>query len=256
MSVATARRSSSLDSLIIDDAGVTTESNLTTRTIRSAQRCWISAFSQAASDLRSSKLNWKLCSIMVLLAVGFKFTLSLLLIRGIFYDNLMTDPACDISGLFSPLGDQPSRFAFSQSFHINLGLGNPTFTQAKVIDTSWDLVRAPIFIVRANGPLILAFIKQVVGRGGQTCMALVSWRLFADCATISLATQPLSFTAFHTIFLESGPSIVSLWSAAKSFTTQKRLASKLTSAFIIFGTSFSLAWPALTSAATGYTPVI
>ncbi|KAI1110409.1 hypothetical protein F5Y14DRAFT_455045 [Nemania sp. NC0429] len=236
MLVATAQRSSSLDSLIISHEEVTTESNpnLTTSPIRSARKWWLSAFSQAATDLRSSKLNWKLWIVTVFLVIGFKFTLSLLLIRGIFHDNGGTVAGCDIGGSFSPFGYHPNRFAFSEFFQINLGLGDLTFTQAKVIDTSWDLV---------------------VGRGGQLCLAWVSWRLFADCATVSLATQPLSFTSFHAFFLESEPSIFSLWSVAKSFITQKRLASKLTSAFIIFGMSFILAWPTLTSAATGYTPI-
>ncbi|KAI0543983.1 hypothetical protein F4679DRAFT_589929 [Xylaria curta] len=226
---------SSLESLIIQDEGVTTQSNDTTRTIRPAQKLWLSPFSQARYDIRRSNLNWKLWIIMVFLAVGFKLTTSLLLFK-LNLPQFSTAPtvSCDISGFFNSFGTQPSPFTFSQFFQINLGFGHLTFTQAKVIDTFWDLV---------------------VGRGGQVCLALVSWRLFADCATISLISQPLSFAAFHAIFLESEPSIFSTWTTAKSFIFQRRVASKFTSGFIIFGMFFILAWPTLISAATGYVPI-
>ncbi|GAW22628.1 hypothetical protein ANO14919_121700 [Xylariales sp. No.14919] len=237
-SIATPQLSSSrpsLDSLLVQDEGVTAQSNDATRIIRPGQKRWLLPFSQARSDLRRSNLSWKLWVIMVFLAVGFKLTISLLLFTLDFPQISKSHTvSCDTSGLFNPLGIQPNRFAFSQFFQINRGLGHLTFTQAKVIDTFWDLV---------------------VGRGGQACLALVSWRLFADCATVSLVTQPLSFAAFRTIFLESEPSIFSTWTIAKSFIFQKRVASKFTSGFIIFDMVFILAWPTLISAATGYVPI-
>ncbi|KAI0410727.1 hypothetical protein F5X98DRAFT_359009 [Xylaria grammica] len=237
-SSATPRLSSSqpsLDSLIIPDEGLTTQSNDIPRTIRPAQKRWLSPFSQARSDLRRSNLNWKLWIIMVFLVVGFKLTISFLLFTLNFPQfSPVPTVSCDASGSFNLFDTHTSRFAFSQFFQINRGFGHLTFTQAKVIDTFWDLV---------------------VGRGGQVCLALVSWRLFADCATVSLVTQPLSFAAFRTIFLESEPSIFSTWTIAKSFIFQKRVASKFTSGFIIFAMVFILAWPTLISAATGYVPI-
>ncbi|KAJ2990117.1 hypothetical protein NUW58_g3113 [Xylaria curta] len=236
ISIATPRlRSSrlSLDSLIIDDERVIPKPDDSTKMIRPNQGRWLSPFFQAASDLRSSNLNWKLWIITVLLAVGFMLTLSLLLMSTL-YGEYWVSVGCGINGFFSPFRTQPNRLAISQFFQINIGLGSLTFTEAKVIDIIWD---------------------SVVGRVGQVCLALVSWRVFADCATVSLTTRPLSFTAFHTIFLDSEPSIFSAWNVTKSFISQKRLASKVVSAFIIFTMFFILAWPTLASAATGYVPI-
>ncbi|KAI0514729.1 hypothetical protein F5B22DRAFT_647485 [Xylaria bambusicola] len=241
----------SLDSLIIDDEGVATESGLTPNTGRPALNHWFSPFAQAWSDLRSSNINWKLCIIIILLAVGFKLTLSLLL-----FDNDFFYGVCTSSGSFDPLNTQPNLYAISQFFQVNHGLGHLTFTQAKVIDTSWDLVRTPVFfLVRANVSLIYASTSQVVGRGGQMVLALVSWRLFADCAAVSLTKQPLSFAVFHAIFSDNEPSIVSAWRVTKSLIFQKRLASKLSSAYIIFSMLFILAWPTFVSSSTGYVPI-
>ncbi|KAI1120369.1 hypothetical protein F5Y10DRAFT_273147 [Nemania abortiva] len=134
----------SLESSIIQDEGVTTQSNNTTRIIRPAGKRWLSPFSQARSDIRRSNLSWKLWIIMAFLAVGFKLTLTLLFFKlGLTQISAASIVSCDISGVFNPFGTQPSRFAFSQFFQINLGFGHLTFTQAKVIDTFWDLVRTP-----------------------------------------------------------------------------------------------------------------
>lgn len=240
---------SSLDSLIIQDEEANPKPDDSTRTIPPNQGHWLSPFVQAASDVRNSALNWKLWIIAVLLAVGFNLTLGLVLVGG------EHGVGCGISGMFSPLDTCPSLFTFSGFFQINVGLGSLTFTEAKVIDTIWDLVKTPNSLFRPIRPLISPFILQVVGRGGQMCLALVSWRVFADCATISLTTRPLSFAAFHTIFLESEPSIFSSWNVATSFIFQKHLVSKVVSAFVIFVMFFILAWPTLISAATGYAPI-
>jgi len=48
--------------------------------------------------------------------------------------------ACHPDGTFSPFGQDYSPWALQGLFQINLGLGNLTFTQAKVIDVVWDIV--------------------------------------------------------------------------------------------------------------------
>ncbi|KAJ3573853.1 hypothetical protein NPX13_g4552 [Xylaria arbuscula] len=222
---------SSLDSLIVHDGRVTTESQITSKTLQLGRNRRFSSLTRAWSDVRSSNLHSSFWIIVILLAIGFRTSLSLLFLKN---DWESFKNPCDVSGTFNRPGTSSTLTALAGFFQINIGFGNLTFTQAKVIDTLWDFG---------------------IGRGGQMCLAVISGRLFADYSTISLTARPLSFATFHTIFSESEPSIASTWRMMKSFIFQKRLSSRISSAFIIFSMCLILAFPTLASAATGYAPI-
>lgn len=54
----------------------------------------------------------------------------------------LSSSACRPDGTFSPYVVGFSYWDISGFFQINVGFGNFTFTQAKIIDTAWDVVRS------------------------------------------------------------------------------------------------------------------
>lgn len=96
----------------------------------------------------------------------------------------------------------------------------------------------------------------MVGRLGQGVLALVSWRTFADYATMSMETTPMTYSTFLALFLETGPSFMSNYRLARDLTLYRRLRSRVWSVWIVLCILFVLAWPTLTASMSGYTPVI
>ncbi|KAH7255307.1 uncharacterized protein BKA55DRAFT_592663 [Fusarium redolens] len=107
-------------------------------------------------------------------------------------------------------------------FQITLGWGRFSFGTAKLIDVVWDLV---------------------VGRGGQTVMALVSWRVFVEYLQLSLITKPATYSTVWLIRFQKDNSALATWKLASGF-FKVGLASKEVMCFMIW-TAFSM---------TGYTP--
>ncbi|OTA93561.1 hypothetical protein M434DRAFT_290086 [Hypoxylon sp. CO27-5] len=109
---------------------------------------------------------------------------------------------------------------------------NLTFTQAKVIDISWDII---------------------IGRLGQILMAFISWRAFADYVTTSMELAPVTYTTYFTMFLESEPSFFSTFRVMRVFISERGLKSRVSMIFIVWSMLFLIGWPTLASAMTGYT---
>ncbi|KAI0886904.1 uncharacterized protein GGS22DRAFT_118950 [Annulohypoxylon maeteangense] len=126
-------------------------------------------------------------------------------------------------------------WATSGFFEINLGVGNLTFTQAKAIDISWDIV---------------------IGRGGQALLAFTSWRVFADYVTTSMEFAPITYAIFSTMYLQDEPSILSVSRIIRIFISGRGLKSKLAMAFMILNMLFLIGWPTVASAMTGYTTAV
>ncbi|KAI0814071.1 hypothetical protein GGR55DRAFT_633933 [Xylaria sp. FL0064] len=129
--------------------------------------------------------------------------------------------------------DGYSYWDISGFFQVTLPLGSFTFTQAKVIDIVWDIV---------------------IGRAGQGILAYYSWRTFADYATVSMETAPITYTSFIILFMESGPSLKSIFQLLRDFLAYRRLKSKVAATWIILSMLFVLAWPTLIAALSGYSP--
>ncbi|KAI1013370.1 hypothetical protein LB503_001434 [Fusarium chuoi] len=117
-------------------------------------------------------------------------------------------------------------------FQITLGWGRFSFGTAKLIDVIWDLV---------------------VGRGGQTLMAFVSWRVFVQYLQLSLVTKPATYSTVWLIKIQKDNSALAKWRLTSGF-FKVGLASKKVMCFIIWTALFILAFPTFASSMTGYTP--
>ncbi|CAI6255826.1 unnamed protein product [Periconia digitata] len=118
-------------------------------------------------------------------------------------------------------------------FQITLQVsGALTYTEAKVIDLVWDVF---------------------VGRCGQAVLAFFSWRAFASYVTTSMEVTPITFSTFRVIFLDGSPNFYSTIRLMRDFITRKGLYSRLASCFMVLSIIFTLLFPTLASAMTGYT---
>ncbi|KAI2463291.1 hypothetical protein F4781DRAFT_440783 [Annulohypoxylon bovei var. microspora] len=144
------------------------------------------------------------------------------------------DSACRSDDSFNPVISEYNAWAISGFFKINLSFGNLTFTEAKVIDILWDII---------------------IGRGAQAYMALMSWHAFALYVTTSMELAPVTYAAFFTIFLQTGPSFYSTFYVTRAFIFHRGLRSKIAMSFMIWSMLFLMAWPTIAGAMTGYTTV-
>ncbi|KAI0857336.1 hypothetical protein F4860DRAFT_517918 [Xylaria cubensis] len=131
--------------------------------------------------------------------------------------GLLSPPsaACRPDDTFSIYKDY-SYWDSSGFFQITIAFGSFTFTEVKIIDIAWDVV---------------------VGRIGQGILAFLSWR-----------------TTFTTIFMESGPSLTSIYQSLRDFVVYRRLKSKASTAWVLLSMLFILVWPTFVAAMSGYTP--
>lgn len=157
--------------------------------------------------------------------------------------------ACRPDGTFSPFTGY-SYWDASGFFQITLGFGSFTFTQVKVIDTVWDIVRKQTSVLRFKAH----HLPQVIGRVGQGILAYFSWRIFADYATVSMETTPLTYTSFTILFMEGDPAFTSICQLLWDFVLYRRLRSGISTTWVIVSMVFVLAWPTLIAAMSGYSP--
>ncbi|KAI1118895.1 hypothetical protein F5Y14DRAFT_398091 [Nemania sp. NC0429] len=164
---------------------------------------------------------------LVLWCTALSFTLILLA-------RFITPPssACRPDGTFSPFIGY-SYWDASGFFQVTLAFGSFTFTQVKIIDVAWDII---------------------IGRAGQGILAYFSWSTFADYATVSMDTTPMTYTTFTTLFIEHGPSFTSAYRLIRDFMLYRRLKSKIATTWIILSILFVFAWPTLVAAMSGYSP--
>ncbi|KAJ8132744.1 hypothetical protein O1611_g880 [Lasiodiplodia mahajangana] len=182
-------------------------------------------YHQAKADIQGSPLSLKLWLLCALFVAAVEIVIARL--------NTSVVNYCTTAGSFLFLVER-DYWVLSDFFQVNIAAGNLTFTQAKVIDTTWDLI---------------------VGRGGQATLSLITWRVFADYAAMSMTIQPITFATYRILFVDNEPSISSATRLFRDFIKFKRLASKLASVFLIYSTLLSLALPTLVGSATGYAPL-
>ena len=94
---------------------------------------------------------------------------------------------------------------------------------------------------------------QIIGRGGQTLMALLSWRAFTDYVTTSMEFAPITYAVYFNIFLRDELSILSSLHIVRTFIRGQGLKSKLSMVFMLFSMFFLISWPTIAGAMTGYT---
>ncbi|KAI0889345.1 uncharacterized protein GGS22DRAFT_153679 [Annulohypoxylon maeteangense] len=145
------------------------------------------------------------------------------------------DSACRSDDTFNPIISEYNAWAMSGFFKINLGFGNLTFTEAKVVDIFWDII---------------------IGRGLQASMAFMSWHVFTIYVTTLMEFTPVTYAVFFTVFLQNEPTLYSTFSIVRAFISQRRLRSRIAMVFMIWSMSFLMVWPTIVGAMTGYTTVI
>ncbi|KAI3317852.1 hypothetical protein HD806DRAFT_513982 [Xylariaceae sp. AK1471] len=182
-------------------------------------------YHQAQADIRQSPVSLRLWLLSALFLAAVEIVLARIYNR---YSSF-----CTVGGSFQ-LESRENYWAISDFFQVNIATGNLTFTQAKVADTTWDLI---------------------VGRGGQATLSFITWRVFADYTAMSMTLQPITFATYRILFVDSGPSISSTTSLLRDFIKFKGFASKLASTFLIYSVLLSLALPTLVGSATGYAPL-
>ncbi|KAI1413297.1 hypothetical protein F5Y13DRAFT_161016 [Hypoxylon sp. FL1857] len=229
----------SLDPLVLEPApGPTGLADL-----RSAgqwiSRQWKETTREVLRDLRS-KESWKpififlyLCWVgFLLLAIG--MLASTPNITSLLQGFITT--ACQPDGNFSPYANSYNAWDWASSgfFEITLAFGPISFTAAKVIDIIWDVI---------------------IGRLGQVAITMVSWHVFSQYTTTSMDDSPVTYRTFWIIFLHKEASFLSITHLIKDFFSHRRLNSMVAMIFMIATVAFTLGFPMLSSAMTGYTPI-
>ncbi|CAI6257424.1 unnamed protein product [Periconia digitata] len=142
------------------------------------------------------------------------------------------ESACVLDGVFTLYPNSNSYWSTAGFFQITLSFSKLTFAQAKVVDVAWDLI---------------------VGRGGQTVMAIISWRTFVSYMARSMRITPVNYSSYRAIFLEHSPNIYSISRMLRDFATRRGLRSRVAMVFMISSMIFILSFPTLASSMTGYT---
>ncbi|KAH8756380.1 hypothetical protein F5883DRAFT_375815, partial [Diaporthe sp. PMI_573] len=138
---------------------------------------------------------------------------------------------CQPGGAFSAVNTW-SAWNINEFFQITSGMGRLTFTQAKVVDVIWDVI---------------------VGRIGQTCLFLCSWKAFSlHIKASNVNPRPVTYNTFWTLFMSSEVSLSAVTGLIRDFSSRRSLKSKPVMIFMVFTTIFILAWPTMISAMTGY----
>ncbi|KAK7978476.1 hypothetical protein PG988_005966 [Apiospora saccharicola] len=140
---------------------------------------------------------------------------------------------CSTDGSFIPFYQNKGPWTTSQFFAINIVAARSlSFSAAKVIDVSWDAVG---------------------GRGFAVAMALVSFKVFRQYLTVSMRRHPVTYRVFRSIYLESEPSIGSIYRLVKDcITGRRRVVPPTALVFMVATLIFLLVFPTLSGSMTGY----
>jgi hypothetical protein len=93
---------------------------------------------------------------------------------------------------------------------------------------------------------------KIVERGGQSVLAAVSWSVFRQYVTTAMESAPITYSSFRGIFLDAGPSLLSTCRLFRDFAFRKGFYSRIATIFMLATMTFTLAFPTLASAMTGY----
>ncbi|OLN86906.1 hypothetical protein CCHL11_04617 [Colletotrichum chlorophyti] len=186
----------------------------------------------ALAALRDTRENWipTTTRFLIFAWVG---TLVWLLHHVVFMSRNLESiiSTCPPDGKFDPYDDWYDVWVASGFFQITLAWGTFSFANAKFIDVAWDVVFA---------------------RGGQALIAWVSWRVVADYVTTSIQVSPITYDSFWAIFLQDQPSFFSTYHLIRDFARSRGLQSRSVMVISISVAIFTLLFPTLGSAMTGY----
>ncbi|KIW12230.1 hypothetical protein PV08_09506 [Exophiala spinifera] len=122
-------------------------------------------------------------------------------------------------------------WALSGFFQITLGFGRLSFSAAKALTVSWDII---------------------LGRGGQALMVWISYIVYSKALVRSMESSPVTYGTFEAVTLQSG-SLVSLLKLTRDFATNRTLQARFAMVWMIISGIFVLSFQTLISAMAGYT---
>lgn len=142
-----------------------------------------------------------------------------------YYDLLPdeSDMSCDLT--------LPNNNSIENAFIINLrSATHLSFSEAKLIDVTWDLF---------------------IGQGGRLLMAWASYRAFMDELVCLLETTAVSYELYVYLAFDT-TSLLATWKSTKALFQSKDWHSRIFLIWFGLATIYTLAFPTLMSAATGY----
>ena len=150
---------------------------------------------------------------------------------------------CLPNGQFAIYNDTYNRWALPGFFQITLGFGSLPFSKVKVIDIVWDVVGAATHIL------------QVVGRGGQAVLALVSYKVYTMALLRLMERNPVSYGTFEAITLQDS-SLSAIFQTSRDFFLNQGRRAKATVLWMTVSAAFAVAFPTMASAMTGYSSTV
>ena len=139
---------------------------------------------------------------------------------------------CSPGGDFS-LESEYDPWSMGHIFQISMGLGNLTFSEAKLIDVVWD---------------------DVVGRGGQSILAIVTFKVFTKTLTRLLEERrsSVSYGMFEAVVFQEA-SMSSIWKMGSTVCRNVTCREMAAFVWMAMASIYLLSFPTLLSAMTGYT---
>ncbi|KAI0899925.1 hypothetical protein F4806DRAFT_505994 [Annulohypoxylon nitens] len=133
--------------------------------------------------------------------------------------------------LFNPECVDKADTAAEQYFNLDLTFGNFTFTQAKVIDATWD---------------------TIIGQGGRL---IHGWILYS-CVIYPLLVLAMEISSvtynYYTTLSFSRASIDTLWTLLSTIHSMKSYSIIICTVLTVYSLAYTILFPLLWSAATGY----
>ena len=125
----------------------------------------------------------------------------------------------------------PGNSTVENAFMIDLrSATHLSFTEAKVIDVAWDLF---------------------IGQGGRLLMAWASYRAYMDELVCLLETTAVSYELYTYLTFDT-TSLLTTWKSTKALFQSKDWRSRVFLTWFALATIYTLAFPTLMGAATGY----
>lgn len=87
---------------------------------------------------------------------------------------------------------------------------------------------------------------------GQAFIAYFTWTVLADYIAVLIESRPLTYSAFWIIFLHQEASLLSIFRTTRSLSSRQVLPSAAALIFLTLALLFTLAFPTLAGAMTGY----
>lgn len=142
---------------------------------------------------------------------------------------------CSPAGDFlPPYGGGFNPWDVSAMFQITAGYGSLSFSTAKFIDVTWDVV---------------------VGRGGQGFLAWISYLVFSKSLIRFMENSPVSYGTFEALTFNTA-SLSTILRLGKNYYTNATVRAKFAIFWIIVASIWVAAFPTFASAMSGYSPNI